>query len=289
MLADATAAALLAVGALPPVLADASAAALLAHVAPPPVLADAAAAALLAVGALPPVLADASAAALLAHVAPPPVLADASAAALPAHGALPPVLADATAHHSIVLSDDATAALLAQPAQASVLAVRCGRCIVLNRHRYCNRHQHRHNSGCTVDGAAAALLACGAHSSVLANDMRARLQRQRGCAARLVRRVHQWGRTPLLFEHLPLSCTQLNGVLSRLTVGRSTWEHAPSGVCVSQATVCHLLIRSDSVANASSRRTDSSIAGPFRAPRAARDAAHTPGVSRESMILDPSV
>ena len=41
----------------------------------PPVLADAGAAALLALAAPPPVLADAGAAALLALVAPPPVLA----------------------------------------------------------------------------------------------------------------------------------------------------------------------------------------------------------------------
>ena len=53
------------------VLADATAAALLALAALPPVLAEATAAAVLALGALPPVLADATAAALLADVAPP--------------------------------------------------------------------------------------------------------------------------------------------------------------------------------------------------------------------------
>jgi hypothetical protein len=57
MLAHATTAAVLALGAPPPVLADAAAAALLAHVALPPVLADAAAAALLALVGPPPVLA----------------------------------------------------------------------------------------------------------------------------------------------------------------------------------------------------------------------------------------
>ena len=56
-------------------LADTGAAALLAIGAPPPVLADAFAAALFAGAALPSVLADAFAAAVLAEVAPPPVLA----------------------------------------------------------------------------------------------------------------------------------------------------------------------------------------------------------------------
>ena len=54
-------------------------------------LADAAAAALLALVALPPVLADAAAAAVLTNVAQPPVLAD--AAAILALVPLPPVLA----------------------------------------------------------------------------------------------------------------------------------------------------------------------------------------------------
>ena len=54
-------------------------------------LADAAAAALLALAALPPVLAEAAAAALLAPGARPPVLAEAAAATLPAEVALPPV------------------------------------------------------------------------------------------------------------------------------------------------------------------------------------------------------
>ena len=53
---------------LPPVLADAAAAAVLALAALPPVLADAAAAALLAVAAHPPVLVDVFAAALLAEI-----------------------------------------------------------------------------------------------------------------------------------------------------------------------------------------------------------------------------
>ena len=92
-----TAAALLALAALPPVLAEAAAAAVLAPTALPPVLADAAAAAVLAVVALPPVLAEAAAAALFALGAAPPVLADAAAAALLADAAPPPVLADATA------------------------------------------------------------------------------------------------------------------------------------------------------------------------------------------------
>ena len=61
----------------------------------PPVRADAAAAALLALAALPHVLADAAAAALLALATPPTVLADATAATLLAPAALPPVLADA--------------------------------------------------------------------------------------------------------------------------------------------------------------------------------------------------
>ena len=73
MLAEATAAAVLALAALPPVLANAAAAALLARAAHPPVLADAAATALLALAALPPVLAEAAAAALLALAALPPV------------------------------------------------------------------------------------------------------------------------------------------------------------------------------------------------------------------------
>ena len=68
-------AALLALGAPPPVLAEAAAAAVLAPVALPPVLADTAAAAVLAQGALPPVLAEAAAAAVLAPAALPPVLA----------------------------------------------------------------------------------------------------------------------------------------------------------------------------------------------------------------------
>ena len=55
------------------------------------------AAALLALGAPPPVLAEATAAALLAAAAPPPVLAEASAAALLASAAYPTVLADAAA------------------------------------------------------------------------------------------------------------------------------------------------------------------------------------------------
>ena len=71
----AAAAAVLALGAPPPVLADASAAAVLAPAAHPPMLAHAAAAAVLARAALPPVLADAAAAAVLAAVALPPVLA----------------------------------------------------------------------------------------------------------------------------------------------------------------------------------------------------------------------
>ena len=54
-------------------------------------LAEAAAAALLALAALPPVLAEAAAAALLAPGARPPVLAEAAAATLPAEVALPPV------------------------------------------------------------------------------------------------------------------------------------------------------------------------------------------------------
>ena len=75
----------------PSVLADAAAAALLAVVAPPPVLADATTAALLAAVAQPPVLADGSATALLAIAALPPVLAEAAAAAILAEAALPTV------------------------------------------------------------------------------------------------------------------------------------------------------------------------------------------------------
>jgi hypothetical protein len=134
------------------VLADATAAAVLASVAPPSVLAEAAAAAVLAEAALPPVLADAGATtAVLALGAPPPVLADAAgppqslqrlrcrpcsqtrgrcrrspcrsgaaararrpeaaAAAVLAEAALPPVLADA-----------ATTAVLALGAHPPVLA-----------------------------------------------------------------------------------------------------------------------------------------------------------------------
>ena len=68
-----------------------------ASLAPPLVLANAAAAALLAPGALTPVLADALAAAFLAIVTLPSMLAFAAAAALFAPAALPPVLADAAA------------------------------------------------------------------------------------------------------------------------------------------------------------------------------------------------
>ena len=64
-------------------LADATAAAVLASVAPPSVLAEAAAAAVLAEAALPPVLADAATTAVLALGAHPPVLADAAAAGPP--------------------------------------------------------------------------------------------------------------------------------------------------------------------------------------------------------------
>ena len=81
-------------------LAIAAAAALLTLGAPPPVLADAAAAAVLAAAALPPMLADGAAAALLALAAPPPVLADAAAAAVLAVAALPPVFA-LLVHHAL--------------------------------------------------------------------------------------------------------------------------------------------------------------------------------------------
>ena len=109
MLAEAAAAALLALAALPPVVADATTAAVLAHAAPPPVLAEAAAAAVLAQGAPPPVLAEAAVAAVLARAAPPPVLAEAAAAALLAQAALPPVLA-LLVYHALVrtLTDLAT-------------------------------------------------------------------------------------------------------------------------------------------------------------------------------------
>jgi len=74
------------------VLAEAAAAALHALAALPPVLAEAAAAtAVLAVVTLSPVLAEAAAAALLAPPALPAVLADATAAAVLAPAALPPV------------------------------------------------------------------------------------------------------------------------------------------------------------------------------------------------------
>ena len=91
VLAEAAAAALLAMPALSPVLAEAAAATLLAGAAPPPVLAHAFAAALLAGVALPPVLAEAAAAAVLAPAAPPPVFAEAAAAALLAGATPPPV------------------------------------------------------------------------------------------------------------------------------------------------------------------------------------------------------
>eukprot|EP00964_Phaeocystis_antarctica_P032388 scaffold18341_cov53-Phaeocystis_antarctica.AAC.1 len=97
MLADAAAAALLAVVAPPPVRAIAAAAALLALVALPAVLAETAAAALLAPAALPAVRADAAAAALLALAALPAVRAEAAAAALLADAAPPAVLADTDA------------------------------------------------------------------------------------------------------------------------------------------------------------------------------------------------
>ena len=83
-------------------LTDVTAAALLALVALPPVLADAAAAAGLAPAALPPVLADATAATVLAAVALPPVLAEAAASAVFALAALSPVLALLVYHSHVV-------------------------------------------------------------------------------------------------------------------------------------------------------------------------------------------
>ena len=165
-------------------LADARAAALLALAAPPPVLADARAAALLAVVALPPMLADARAAALPAHAAPPPMLADARAAALPAHAAPPPVL---TPSHAKCLSVDhaqtsvtpsacLTAALQVQDTQVRILSVTAASRATIARYRQAESYSM--HSPIALDRSNRATRAIGA--SLLASE---RAQRKEQAAA----------------------------------------------------------------------------------------------------------